>query len=163
MIEHRENEHLCLICEEDRQKKISERHEVPEEAEEPEVSYATLKESSSAFGESEARKESRENKTSNRTLARIVLAGVLFLIGAIFNTALHATPFSIAEYIVLIPAYLLVGGPVLLAAFRNIRHGKVFDEMFLMSIATIGAMKFISCRRPLESCSSMRSENICKT
>jgi Cd2+/Zn2+-exporting ATPase len=157
MIEHRENEHLCLICEEDRQKKIDERHEVPEEAKEPEVSYAKLKGSSSAlgepevldamlkgsnstFGESEARKESRENKTSNKTLARIVLAGVLFLIGAIFNSALHATPFSIAEYVVLVPAYLLVGGPVLLAAFQNIRHGKVFDEMFLMSIATIGAM-----------------------
>ncbi|HQC16582.1 MAG TPA: heavy metal translocating P-type ATPase [Rectinema sp.] len=157
MIEHRENEHLCLICEEDRKKKISERKEAPEEAEEPEVSYAMLKGSSSALGESEvldaklkkskstarepeALKESRENKTSNKTLERIVLAGVLFLIGAIFNSALHATPFSIAEYAVLVPAYLLVGGPVLLAAFQNIRHGKVFDEMFLMSIATIGAM-----------------------
>ncbi|HOW12626.1 MAG TPA: hypothetical protein PLM39_08545, partial [Rectinema sp.] len=157
MIEHRENEHLCLICEEDRQKKISERQEAPDEAEEPMVSYAMLKGFSSALGEPEvldanlkasnlalgepeAPKESRENKTSNKTLARIVLAGVLFLIGSIFNTALHTTPFSIAEYIVLVPAYLLVGGPVLLAAFRNIRHGKVFDEMFLMSIATIGAM-----------------------
>ena len=125
MIEHRDNEHLCLICEEDRQKKISERHEVPEEAEEPEVSYAMLKGSSSALGESEvldaklkkskstarepeALKESRENKTSNKTLERIVLAGVLFLIGAIFNSALHATPFSISEYAVLEPAYLLV-------------------------------------------------------
>jgi len=157
MIEHRDNEHLCLICEEDRQKKISERQEAPDEAEEPMVSYAMLKGFSSALGEPEvldanlkasnlalgepeAPKESRENKTSNKTLARIVLAGVLFLIGSIFNTALHTTPFSIAEYIVLVPAYLLVGGPVLLAAFRNIRHGKVFDEMFLMSIATIGAM-----------------------
>ncbi|HNZ93806.1 MAG TPA: hypothetical protein PKL02_06670, partial [Rectinema sp.] len=157
MIEHRENEHLCLICEEDRKKKISERKEAPEEAEEPEVSYAMLKGSSSALGESEvldaklkkskstarepeALKESRENKTSNKTLERIVLAGVLFLIGTIFNGALHATPFSIAEYAVLVPAYLLVGAPVLLAAFQNIRHGKVFDEMFLMSIATIGAM-----------------------
>ena len=140
MIEHRDNEHLCLICEEDRQKKISERQEAPDEAEEPMVSYAMLKASSSAFGEPEAPKESRENKTSNKALARIVLAGVLFLIGAIFNSVLHATPFSIAEYAVLVPAYLLVGGPVLLAAFQNIRNGKVFDEMFLMSIATIGAM-----------------------
>jgi Cd2+/Zn2+-exporting ATPase len=107
---------------------------------EPEVLDANLKASNLALGEPEAPKESRENKTSNKTLARIVLAGVLFLIGSIFNTALHTTPFSIAEYIVLVPAYLLVGGPVLLAAFRNIRHGKVFDEMFLMSIATIGAM-----------------------
>jgi len=36
-------------------------------------------------------------------------------------------------------AYLLVGGNVLLNAFKNILRGEVFDENFLMSIATIGA------------------------
>jgi len=73
-------------------------------------------------------------------LLRIAAAAVLFLVGTIFNSALHTTPFSIAEYAVLIPAYLLVGGPVLYAAWQNIRHGRVFDETFLMSISTIGAM-----------------------
>lgn len=37
-------------------------------------------------------------------------------------------------------AYLLVGGEILLRAGRNILRGKVFDENFLMSIATIGAI-----------------------
>jgi len=36
-------------------------------------------------------------------------------------------------------AYLIFGGTVLLSAGRNILHGKLFDENFLMSIATIGA------------------------
>ncbi|MFZ0076149.1 MAG: cation transporter, partial [Exiguobacterium undae] len=36
-------------------------------------------------------------------------------------------------------AYLLIGWDVLRTAVRNIRHGQVFDENFLMFIATIGA------------------------
>jgi Cd2+/Zn2+-exporting ATPase len=38
-----------------------------------------------------------------------------------------------------IGSYLLVGWPVLLKSFRNILKGDIFDENFLMSIATIGA------------------------
>ncbi|WP_408626299.1 heavy metal translocating P-type ATPase [Diplocloster modestus] len=41
--------------------------------------------------------------------------------------------------IMLIP-YLLIGGDVVWKAVRNILHGEVFDENFLMSIATVGAM-----------------------
>ncbi len=36
--------------------------------------------------------------------------------------------------------YLLVGGEVLLSAGKNILHGEIFDEAFLMSIATLGAL-----------------------
>ena len=36
-------------------------------------------------------------------------------------------------------AYLLIGGEVLARAARNIRHGQIFDENFLMTIATVGA------------------------
>ena len=36
-------------------------------------------------------------------------------------------------------AYVLVGSQVVLAAFRNIKHGDIFDENFLMTIATFGA------------------------
>lgn len=41
--------------------------------------------------------------------------------------------------VVLAAAYLLLGGEVLLAAGKNILRGQVFDENFLMSIATLGA------------------------
>jgi Cd2+/Zn2+-exporting ATPase len=41
--------------------------------------------------------------------------------------------------VVLLASYLLAGGEVLLRALKNIARGKVFDENFLMSLATVGA------------------------
>ncbi len=73
-------------------------------------------------------------------LTPIAIATVLFLVGLIFNEPLHNTPFSVAEYAVLIPAYLISGWSVLSSAGRNILRGRVFDENFLMSIATLGAI-----------------------
>ncbi|MDJ0648868.1 MAG: heavy metal translocating P-type ATPase [Xenococcaceae cyanobacterium MO_188.B19] len=75
-----------------------------------------------------------------RELIPFGIAIVLFLIGLIFNQPLHNTPGSIAEYLVLIPAYLISGWTVLTSAGRNILRGKVFDENFLMTIATLGAV-----------------------
>lgn len=41
---------------------------------------------------------------------------------------------------ILLPAYLLLGGKVIWRAGSNIRRGQIFDENFLMSVATIGAL-----------------------
>lgn len=65
---------------------------------------------------------------------------VLLMLGIIFEKPLHNTPYSIAEYAVFIPAYLISGSTVLKAAGRNILRGQVFDENFLMTIATLGAI-----------------------
>ncbi|GAB6090623.1 heavy metal translocating P-type ATPase [Spirochaeta dissipatitropha] len=73
-------------------------------------------------------------------VARIVLAMILAGIGLVYRQHLHATAFHSAEYLVFLTAYLLVGAPVLLSAARNIRRGRVFDEMFLMTVATLGAI-----------------------
>ena len=75
-----------------------------------------------------------------RELIPLSIAGVLFLIGLIFNEPLHNTPGAIAEYAVLIPAYLISGWTVLTSAGRNILRGQIFDENFLMTIATLGAI-----------------------
>lgn len=64
----------------------------------------------------------------------------LFLLGSVFEEPLHNTPFAIGEYLVFIPAYLLSGWSVLTSAGRNILRGRVFDENFLMTIATLGAI-----------------------
>ena len=64
----------------------------------------------------------------------------LFVIGSVFKETLHNTPYSIGEYLVFIPAYLLSGWTVLTTAGRNILRGQVFDENFLMTIATVGAI-----------------------
>ena len=72
-----------------------------------------------------------------------ILVGIvisLFILGSVLEKPLHNTPFSIGEYLVFIPAYLLSGWSVLTSAGRNILRGKVFDENFLMTIATLGAI-----------------------
>ncbi len=71
-------------------------------------------------------------------LVGVVIA--LFILGSVFEEPLHDTPFSIGEYLVFIPAYLLSGWTVLTSAGRNILRGQVFDENFLMTIATVGAI-----------------------
>ncbi|MDF2655727.1 MAG: heavy metal translocating P-type ATPase [Bacillota bacterium] len=59
--------------------------------------------------------------------------------GAIFGVAV-AFQFSLAiEFTLFFLSYLIVGGEVLLRAAKNILRGQVFDENFLMSVATIGA------------------------
>ncbi len=75
-----------------------------------------------------------------RELIPFSIAIVLFVIGLIFNQPLHDTPWAIAEFAVLIPAYLISGWSVLMSAGRNILRGKIFDENFLMTIATLGAI-----------------------
>ncbi len=75
-----------------------------------------------------------------RELIPLGIALVLFIVGLIFNQPLHDTPGAIAEYAVLIPAYLISGWSVLTSAGRNILRGKIFDENFLMTIATLGAI-----------------------
>lgn len=64
---------------------------------------------------------------------KIAIGGALYL-GAI----LLSLPFWI-EFSMFVLAYLIIGEEVLLKAGRNILHGQVFDENFLMVIATIGA------------------------
>ena len=73
-------------------------------------------------------------------LMPVVIAIPLFLIGLIFHEPLHNTPYAIAEYAVLMPAYLISGWSVLTTAGRNILRGRIFDENFLMTIATVGAI-----------------------
>lgn len=68
-----------------------------------------------------------------KELFRLGIALTLFIIGMIVNLD------KIYEFIIFGVAYLIAGGEVLLRAFKNILKGQVFDENFLMSIATIGA------------------------
>ncbi|MBE9157637.1 cadmium-translocating P-type ATPase [Nodosilinea sp. LEGE 06152] len=73
-------------------------------------------------------------------LIPIAIAAVLLAIGLVFHGALHNTPWAVAEYAVLLPAYLISGWGVLATAGHNILRGRIFDENFLMTIATLGAI-----------------------
>lgn len=65
---------------------------------------------------------------------KIVIAFVLFLIAFIFKFET-----TLISNILFILSYLIVGFEIVKKAFRNIIKGKVFDENFLMTVATIGA------------------------
>ena len=65
---------------------------------------------------------------------KIVIALVLFVIALLIPF-----PYEWINNVVFIASYLIVGLEIVLKAIRNITRGKVFDENFLMAIATIGA------------------------
>ena len=69
-----------------------------------------------------------------KMLIRIILASA-FLIGLAF--APITGPLRLALYLV---PYLLVGYDILLKAAKGIRNGRIFDENFLMAVATLGAI-----------------------
>jgi len=81
-----------------------------------------------------------EGFSLRKKLPPILVSGALFIGGLVFVEALRATPFGIGEWLVFGAAYLLSGWGVLTSAGRNISRGQVFDEQFLMSVATIGAI-----------------------
>ncbi|MCL5030849.1 MAG: cadmium-translocating P-type ATPase [Bacteroidetes bacterium] len=79
----------------------------------------------------------RENKEE---LIKIFLTILLLAAGLIFEEQIHNTPYHIAEYLIFLPAYLISGWGVLRGAVRSATKGKVFNEHFLMTIATGGAI-----------------------
>ncbi|MBA2133923.1 heavy metal translocating P-type ATPase [Capillibacterium thermochitinicola] len=81
-----------------------------------------------------------EDATAKKVPLQLLISGLLFLIGFIFNEQLHNTSYSWLEYLVLLSSYFLVGWPVITRALRNLVRGNVFDENFLMTLATAGAV-----------------------
>jgi len=68
------------------------------------------------------------------------ISGILLLLaGLFFEEEIHNTPYQIMEYLVFVTAYLIVGWKVIALAVKNILRGQVFNEHFLMTIATLGA------------------------
>ncbi len=74
------------------------------------------------------------NKKMNIKLIKIIVSIILVVISTIIKF-----DNSLVNNVLYILAYLIVGLEIVLKAIRNILRGKVFDENFLMSVATIGA------------------------
>ncbi|HBI74365.1 MAG TPA: cadmium-translocating P-type ATPase [Lachnospiraceae bacterium] len=70
-----------------------------------------------------------------KRLWRIIIGTMLFVAALAINTDIQLL--NMALYLI---TYIIVGGDVVVRAFKNIIRGKVFDENFLMTVATIGAM-----------------------
>lgn len=69
-----------------------------------------------------------------KRLIKIIISIIIFIVTCILPSNLEIT-----KDILLIISYLIVGFDILKKAFRNIIRGKIFDENFLMGIATLGA------------------------
>ena len=79
------------------------------------------------------------NDKQKKMLRKIIVAAVFYII-AIIISKLGFQYSKLVSFAVFIVAYIIVGKDVLLKAFSNIKRGKVFDENFLMTIATVGAI-----------------------
>lgn len=74
------------------------------------------------------------SKKQKKMLVRIIISFIILVALKFIN------PDGIWEIIAYLIPYAIVGWDILWKAIRNIFHGQVFDENFLMAIATIGAM-----------------------
>lgn len=85
------------------------------------------------------------NRKQRKMLCRIIIAAAVFAVGVVLGVALPESEekFTVLWFVrtaLLIAAYFTAGWDVLWKALRNIAHGHVFDENFLMTVASIGAM-----------------------
>ncbi|MBQ6873073.1 MAG: cadmium-translocating P-type ATPase [Clostridia bacterium] len=71
-------------------------------------------------------------KKQKKLLTKIIVSGILFVGGFI-------VPYEWVSLLLFVAAYLTVGYSVIIKAVKNIRQGQVFDENFLMLVATLGA------------------------
>lgn len=74
------------------------------------------------------------SKRQKENLIRIVVSTVTFVIAALLPTE------GLLKFLTYMVPYFIAGYDVLADAIRNIFHGKIFDENFLMAIATVGAI-----------------------
>lgn len=81
--------------------------------------------------------QKKEEKKISKDLGEI-LAGATVCLGAIICGRVFGN--DTISILLFIAAYLILGGKILLEAGRNITKGQIFDENFLMSIATLGAI-----------------------
>ncbi len=83
-----------------------------------------------------------------KEILRVAIGAALFVVALIARSLLEPTlnglqaalPYPVATLILFLIPYLVLGAPVLAKAGRNIRAGHIFDENFLMCVATIGAL-----------------------
>lgn len=69
-------------------------------------------------------------KKNKQKLTKIIISIIIYIISLVINKN------YISEILFLI-SYIIVGFEILKKAFKNIIRGKIFDENFLMSVATI--------------------------
>ena len=80
-------------------------------------------------------------KKQKNMLARIIVAFILFiaLMAAEHTGGLEGLPGAWTKFLIFLAPYLIIGWDIVYKAIRGVVNGQVFDENFLMSLATFGA------------------------
>ena len=95
------------------------------------------------------KKKRRKKESQQHKLHRILLALAVFVVVYAADelgglAALFGEPGALyASFVLFLVPFVISGHDVLEKAWNNIRHGKAFDESFLMAVATIGAFAMI--------------------
>ena len=78
------------------------------------------------------------NKKQKKILYRIIISSVLLIV---LQILLHFVEVPvIVQFVLYMVPYIVIGGDILRKAFHGITHKQIFDECFLMTVATIGAI-----------------------
>lgn len=88
----------------------------------------------------------KQKRTRNRIVAALAIFAVVFAVTEFVPLAQYVggeTNALYLEFVLFLTPYLIAGYDVLLKAARNIGNGQVFDENFLMTIATVGAFALV--------------------
>lgn len=88
----------------------------------------------------------KQKRTRNRIVAALAIFAVVFAVTEFVPLAQYVggeTNALYLEFVLFLIPYLIAGCDVLLKAARNIGNGQVFDENFLMTIATVGAFALV--------------------
>lgn len=75
-----------------------------------------------------------EEENENGIVIRITIATLIFIAAILLH------PTGLSRFFIYMSAYLIVGVDIVLRAIKNIFKGEIFDENFLMAIATVGAI-----------------------
>ncbi len=75
-----------------------------------------------------------------KAVVSIIVAAVFFIPALVFDLANFGDGFKIAGYVCYSVAYIAAGWSVLLTTVKNVAKGKIFDENFLMTVASLGAI-----------------------
>lgn len=85
-----------------------------------------------------AKKETKEIKDNNKSKLLKILLGAFVFVFAFYEEMVGVeSKYSLLVFLV---SYVLVGGDVVYKALRNMAKGRIFDENFLMTVATVGAI-----------------------
>jgi Cd2+/Zn2+-exporting ATPase len=120
------NSHLKYRCDPARSAELEAEMRAEVKKEEPDAVVSAWTE------KKKVRAEEEEEEEEKNVLPRIIIGGILFVISLFLDNQIGFVLAGIA--------YVVLGYDVIIRAFKGIGHGQLFDEHFLMTVATFAAI-----------------------